>query len=132
MKTQIRGELSLSHLDSDSPFYIEKVFGLDTSSESSLMGVATGDLDGDYQQQHSPVDFISPVYISGESPVMMVDFEDQLKKPYPLNKAYEITVMIAYVEKNDELEKIEDTVLKRQLYERAIRVAVGGFSSSET
>lgn len=128
MQTQIRGSLYLSHLDADAPFYAENVFGLETESEESLLGVATGDLDGGYQHHHAPVNAIAPVWIPGQSPLIQVDYQDQLEKPYPLANAYRVTVIVAYVEKNPDIEAIADEQTKKELYGRAIRAAIRGFA----
>lgn len=128
MQTEIRGSVYLSHLDADAPFYSEHVFGPETESEESLSGITTGDLDGQHQHHNSPVNAISPVWIPADSPLIQVDYRDQLVKPYPLANAYRVTVMLAYVEKNPEIEAIEDPILRQQTYERAIRAAIRGFA----
>lgn len=130
MQTQIRGSVYLSHLDADAPFYAEHVFGLETESEESLFGIVTGDLDGGYEHHHAPVNAIAPVWIPGQSPLVQVDYQDHIEKPYPLANAYRVTVVVAYVEKHPDIEAIADEQTRNELYGKAIRAAIAGFSGA--
>jgi hypothetical protein len=133
MNTQYRGEIFIGTRDKEGTFFFRSVYSaFDLISEENISNTPIADsTEAPFEMPNwawNPKNFFEPVDVDGDTPVLIIQYRDQLQKPYPLPNGYQITVWVAYIEKNSEVEKLPEPE-RRKIYERGISEKLLGFAS---
>jgi len=131
---QHRGELTLSVEDREGVFYRMPVYAAtDVQLPEHLGGLR--EPDGATEAPGNQPDFffhpqhvMTPVEVDGDVPQLAIGYDDNLRKGYPLAFGYRLYILVAYVKKNPDVERIADPTIRKEIYERAVRQKLLGFT----